>query len=381
MPEDRILYMHESAQMGGAENSLLQLALNIERKKFIPFFILGQEGDLARLLRRGNIEVSVISLPRFFHCLGFLSSLFKVIAFARRNQIDIIHTNSVRTHLYGAIAARLLGIFVIWHERCLLTREWVDLDRVFYFFAQRIICNSHAISRRFLRAGKLPDNLRVVFNGVDLKIFSPRQDEALIKEQLGIKAGETVIGIASRFDITKGHETLLKAVGKIISGHLADQANLKLLIVGTGVFKEESGREELLRQMAQELGLKDKVIFTGFRSDMAQVYAAMDIFVLASDAEGFGRVTIEAMALAKPVVGTNSGATPEIVIDKVTGLLFTPGDAAGLADRIAYLLNNPQVARQMGLAGRSIAQEKFSIRQHALEIQKIYDELLAKDKK
>jgi glycosyltransferase involved in cell wall biosynthesis len=373
--------MHESAQMGGAENSLLQLALNIDRKRFTPFFILGQEGDLAKLLRQGNIEVSVIALPRLFRLASFLRSLFKVIAFASRNQIDIIHTNSVRTHLYGSIAARLIGIFVIWHERCLLTKEWVDFDKVFSFLAQRIICNSQAIARRFLRSGSLPDNLRVVSNGVDLKVFSPRQDEALIKAGLGIKDGERVIGIASRFDVTKGHETLLKAAEKIISGHLADQVNLKLLIAGTGVFKEESGREELLRQMAQELGLKDKVLFTGFHLDMAQIYSAMDIFVLASDAEGFGRVTIEAMALAKPVVGTNSGATPEIIIDKVTGLLFTPGDAAELADKLAYLLNNPQLAKQMGLTGRRIVEEKFNIRQHARAIQDIYEELLVKERK
>ena len=172
----------------------------------------------------------------------------------------------------------------------------------------------------------------------------------------------------------------MAAVKKIISAHLADKSKLRLLIAGAGVFKQESGREECLRQMVEELGLKDKVIFTGFRSDMAQIYAAMDIVVLASNAEGFGRVTIEAMALAKPVVGTNSGATPEIIVDGVTGLLFTPGDSAKLADELAFLLNNPQVARQMGLSGRKIVEEKFNIRQNATEIQDIYDELLREDK-
>ena len=290
MPKHKVLYMHESAQMGGAENSLLQLAVNIDRERFLPVFILGQDGALVKLLAQANVYVRVIGLPRFFHCLGFLRSLFEIIVFARRQRIEVIHTNSVRTHLYGTIVARLLGIHIVWHERCLITEEWVDSDRVFSFLACRIICNSQAIARRFLRAGKPAGNVRIVLNGVDVQKFSPRNDEALLKAELGIKDDEAVIGIASRFDVTKGHETLLAAVKKIISAHLADKSKLRLLIAGAGVFKQESGREECLRQMVEELGLKDKVIFTGFRSDMAQIYAAMDIVVLASNAEGLGRI-------------------------------------------------------------------------------------------
>jgi glycosyltransferase involved in cell wall biosynthesis len=367
-----ILYLHETAHMGGAENSLLQLVLNIDRKRFVPVFILGEDGALAKLLAQGGVPVRVITLPRLFNCLGFLRSLFRIIAIVRRGQIDIIHTNSVRTHLYGTLAARMLGIHIVWHERCMISDEWVDFDRIFYFLAHRIICNSQAIARRFLRSGKLADNVRVVLNGVDVQKFSLHSEEALLKAELGIKNDETVIGIASRFDINKGHETLLTAIKKIISGHLADQCKFKLLIAGTGVFEQESGREQFLRQMVEDLGLNEEVIFTGFRQDMEKIYAAMDIVVLASYNEGCPRVVIEAMALAKPVVGTNSGGTTEIIVDGLTGLLFTPGNSEELAGKLVYLLNNPQVARQMGISGRKTVEENFSIERNIRQIQDIY---------
>jgi glycosyltransferase involved in cell wall biosynthesis len=128
--------------------------------------------------------------------------------------------------------------------------------------------------------------------------------------------------------------------------------------------------------MVRMLGINDKVIFTGFRSDMPRVYAAMDLFVLASEAEACGRVVLEAMALAKPVIGTFTGGTPEAVQDGITGLLFTPGDYRDLAGKIMRLSNDLESAKKFGLAGRKLVEEKFTIQANVSAIEAEYRQLL-----
>ena len=130
--------------------------------------------------------------------------------------------------------------------------------------------------------------------------------------------------------------------------------------------------------MVSDLGLGGKVVFAGFREDMPEIYAAMDIFVLASYAEPCGRVILEAMSSGKPVVGTESGGTPEIIQSDVTGFLVKPRDARALADKIAYLIKNPAMAKDMGAAGRRRVEEHFSIEKNARQTERVYLEILKK---
>ena len=132
------------------------------------------------------------------------------------------------------------------------------------------------------------------------------------------------------------------------------------------------------RRRAKSLDLKDKVIFSGFRQDMPEVYAAIDIFVLPSLQEACARVLLEAMASGKPVIATSLGGNPEIVVDEVTGILVPAKDARALAQAMLRLIREPDTARQMGEAGRKRSQECFTIAENLVKIEFIYGELLNK---
>ena len=371
-----VLYLHEAVHIAGGENSLLNLLRTIDRAKFSCRFVLPGKGELYTELEKLGIEVVCLPFPRIRSLAGVLRTVRSLCGLIDGSNTAIVHSNSIRTHLYGAVCARLCGVKSVWHQRNLLRGEVLDPDRCLGFLADRIICNSRAIAQRFTRKGKLPQKVSVVFNGVDTAVFNPAVDGSRFRQEWAIAPDEFVVGIASRFNRQKGHETFLKAA-QIVAGQAeALRLKVRFLVVGSAVFEEDIPREQQLRRMAAGLGIGGKVIFAGYRRDMPQVYAAMDVFVLASDAEACGRVVLEAMASGKVIIATDSGGTPEAVADNESGLLFGFGDSAALAARILYAYSNPEQARRLAANARESAEEKFDIRGYAAGIEAIYRELM-----
>ena len=370
----KILYFHEASKISGAENSLINLVKNMDRSKFTPIFVLPQEGPLASELKRLNIEVVLIEFPRIRKGFGVVATIKKVLKVIKEKDVQLIHSNSIRTHIYAVIAARLAKIPVVWHERNLITRERIDPDRLFYFLPDKIICNSWAIARRFIKKGGLPDKVSVIYNGVDIRQFNPQVSGTTIRAEFGLKNGTILVGVISRLGPDKGQEYFLRAAKALINS--TPKTEIKFLIVGDAVFEEDKWREDYLKGMVEELGLGNYVIFTGFRRDMPEIIAALDIMVLPADAEPCGRVLFEAMACAKPVVATASGGTPEIVKDGETGFLIRPKQPQEMADKIAWLINNPERSIIMGKEGRKRVEADFKIENNVKKTQAVYLKLL-----
>lgn len=370
-----ILYLHETAKFSGAEESLLNLIRFLDREKFTPFFILPEPGQFAKKLQEADIKVFVIPLPKIRGILGVWPCAKKLFKIARENNIHLLHTNSTRTHMYGIYVARKLKIPIIWHERNVLVHERIDLDRLFSFLPDTIICNSLAIANRFLADKNLPEKVKIIYNGVDTQRFNPTVDPKPIREEFNIRPDEVLIGIGSRFNPIKGHETFFLAAATLLQDKILITPQLRFLVIGGAVFDKDKRREKYLKDLVRELNISESVTFAGVRDDMPQIYAAMDIFVLPSLTEGCGRVILEAMASGKPVVATNTGGTPEIVKDKISGFLIKPRKPALMAERISWLVNNPERAKKMGEEGRKLAQEKFRIETNVAKIEEVYKEL------
>lgn len=371
---DAILYLHEGSEVGGAEGSLLVLAGALDRARFTPVFAIPRRGSFSGLLERAGLETVFIDLPRIRNVAGVISAVRELLHLVRVRNVRLIHSNSIRSHLYGACVARMTGIPVVWHQRNLLTGERFDPDRALAFIPDLIVCNSRAIARRFLlRGGALPGKVKVVLTGVDTARFSPRVDGAAVREEFGIGEHEIVVGIASRFNAQKGHECFFEAARLLMAAPGGEM--LRFLVVGGAVFAEDTAREEAVRRIAARAGIGEKVIFTGFRKDMPSVYAAMDICALPSSAEACGRVVLEAMASGKPLVATRTGGTPEMVTDGVDGLLVDPADPSALADKIGFLAGHPAEAARIGAAARASAVARFDIGVHAEVIQGLYRSL------
>jgi len=376
--KNNILYLHETSMFSGAEESLLNLITFQDKEKFVPYFVLPSQGLFKTKLEAAGVKVFVVSMPKIRLAFGVSRAAKNILKIVKDNNIRLIHSNSIRTHLYGLYAARKAKIPIIWHQRNLLTNEILDPDRFFSGLADVIICNSAAVAKRFINKVKLSDKVRIVYNGADTSRFNPEISADKVRGEFSIDSKDIVVGIASRFDRLKGHEAFLESA-RIVSDDLSNSGKeVKFLIAGGAVFDVHRERERVLRDLSRKIGLEGKVIFTGFREDMPQIYSAMDIFVILSLAEACGRVIFEAMSCGKPVIATNSGGNPEIVEDKVTGLLVPPGDPKAVSEAIIYLIKNPEIARRMGLAGRQRILDNFDILKNVSKTELIYDELLSK---
>ncbi|MCE5280850.1 MAG: glycosyltransferase family 4 protein [Deltaproteobacteria bacterium] len=370
-----ILYLHHTGRFAGAENSLLHLATHLDRSRFSPLFLCPSVGEFPDRLASRGVPVIHHEFGSNSQPLRLVQSLAKIRRVIRERQIALLHANGPQTNVPAGIVGRLLGVPVVWHARNCLRPGMVDIDRMTGFLPDRIICNSDAIRSRFL-GGLTEKKSLTILNSVDLADFDPEFRGPSLRQELGIPVASKVLGMTSRLSREKGQQTLLEAVA-LLKGRFPD---LYVLLVGDSIFTEDEDVPRSLREMADRLGISERVLFTGFRRDVPRLYGAMDIFILATDAEPCGRVLFEAMAMARPVIGTDNGGTPEIVVDGVTGLLFPYGDAATLSERITRLLEQPAEMARMGAAGRRRVEEHFTIDRYMEKTQRVYLELLEGDR-
>jgi len=366
-----ILYLHHTGRFAGAENSLLHLATHLAKSLFAPIFICPGEGEFPRRLRERGIAVIPHEFGANRQLILLLKSLFFLLTVIRREGIALLHANGPQTNIPAGIAGRMMGVPVVWHARNCLREGMVDIDRLTGFLPQRIICNSEAVRGRFIGSA-LGEKGLTILNSISLSNYDPGLSGRIVKDAWKIPAKARVVGMIGRLGYEKGHQTLLEAM-KILSDGFPD---LWVLMVGGHVFDDDQWIPARLREAAANLGLSDRVVFTGHQDNVVPFYAALDIFVLATDREACGRVLFEAMAMGKPVIGTDNGGTPEIVVDGETGLLFPYGDARALADKIGWLLERPYEMTRMGQAGRRRIEAHFTIEQYMEKTQRVYLELL-----
>ena len=382
-----ILYLNPAGFIGGAEKSLLDLLDNLPPERFRPLVALLSPGPMAEALRERSIDCRLLPLSPALLELSrgkgknspgaLLAAPFRLLPAAgqlgrliRKERISIVHTNGLKAHLLGTLPARFNGRPVVWHFRDLPGRGGYGrlFRRLARILPSRIIANSAAVKRELGN----PARARVVYNGVAIP---PAPDEAGTgrrREKLGLGKGELVIGTIGHLAPLKGYEDFLQAIPAILEKFPAS----RFLITGDAIYPAWRDYRRSLEARAEELGVAGAVIFTGGRTDPGEILPALDIFVLPSRSEGFGRANLEAMAAGLPVVSTNVGGIPEVVIDGETGLLVPPNRPAALARAIITLAEDQGRRSKFGAAGRKRAAE-FSIRRMTDGVVAIYDEVLS----
>ena len=239
--------------------------------------------------------------------------------------------------------------------------------------------NAQAIRDWLIADGYDPRRIVVIPNGIDLSPFDAPAVPS-VRGELGIPADATVVSMVSRLNPTKGVEHLLDAIAQIAPRY----PKLRLLVVGEGLVARDGvvmqDREYLdsLVQRTRMLGLSDRVVFTGYRADVAAILAETNVFALPSLSEGLSNVVLEAMAARRPVIATRVGGTPEIVRDGETGILVPPVDSRAIAAALSQLLDNREQAIAMGLAGRRAVEDKYSVARMVQATEQVYAELLAR---
>ncbi len=384
----QILLVSNSADVYGANRSLLRLASRLKELGHQAVVLLPEIGPLGDRLRAAGIRtvifpsLRVITRPvlaswRILPWLaGFLPSAVALSRLIRRERIDIVHTNT-GVIVSSALAARFAGCPHVWHIRDWFQEFgplWKPYSRYILANADRVLCVSGAIAGQFPRS----DHIEVLNNGFDMGEFPALgfEERSTARRNWGIGGDEYVIGVVGRIKFKrKGQEFVLRAA------KLLGDRNIEVTCLLAGGpapgYKDHIGQ---MKKLAAELGVR--AIFTGELPDARPAYAAMDVCILPSaQPEPFGGVVMEAMALGLPVIGTSIGGTVEQIAEGETGFLVPPADPAALAHAIAKLAADPDLRQRMGSNGRQRVAEKFNIRTMVDRIMTAYTSLMQASKK
>ncbi len=374
-----LLFVDHAEGLGGAERSLLLLLRHLDRAQWCPHLACSG-GPLAAEAEALGVPVFVIPLPRLRRSVRFLSDWWKgaqaLAHIARKIRSRLVIANTVRAAFYAALAACLAGIPFVWYMRDFWLSEerprhlWGDRlgKRFLCAAAVRVIANSHAT------ASHLPcRNVTVILNGIEVEQYDPALDGRPFREHFGIPADVPLVGMVGRLRPWKGQDHFLRMLAQVREA----RPDVWGVVVGGTPLGEDAGYPALLHRMAHELGLAERVVFTGHLEDVRPALAAMDVFVHPGDPEPFGLVNIEAMAMGKPVVAFAHGALPEILIHEETGLLVPPGDEKALGEAVLALLDHPEWRRTMGQKGRARVETGFTVQQMVGAIQSLCRTLLS----
>lgn len=307
---------------------------------------------------------------------AILSGFGGLIRYIRRNNIRVLHTNeSPRDTTYSLLLARATGARVVTHVYA-LPGDWMQpLTRRNMHHADALVCVSNAVGRGLLEMGYPADKIVTVHNGVELSRWNPDTDGSALRAEYGIPSDVPVIGIIARIYPGKGFVELLRALASIRH----EVPDFRMLIVGEDDRAATPGMASHtaeLKALAASLAISDRVVFTGFRSDIAHVLAATDIYAMPSPSEAFALAYLEALAMRVPVVALNSSGTPELVEHGICGLLSDPGDVPALAANLRRLINAPELRAQMGANGRRRVETYFSAAHFGQQMGQVYSELL-----
>ena len=285
-------------------------------------------------------RAGIPALPLRMRGAWDVAAVLGLRAVARARAVDVIHTHSSIDSWVGGLAARSLGLAVVRsrHVSIPISRGRAHVYRL----AHRVITSGDAVARIVEAAGVPRERIAAIGPGIDTARFHPGVSGAAVRAELGLR-GPTV-GLVANIRGSKGHQFFLEAARDVLRGH----PDARFLIVGDGIGFSD------VRRRVTELGLDDHVIMTGFRRDVPEIMAALDLLVLPSvKSEAMSQVIPQALAVGTPVIGTSVGGTPELVRDGETGRVVPPADAPALAAAIADLLAAPARARELALRGQA----------------------------
>lgn len=380
---NNILFVSHSAELNGAELWLLETLRLLDRRKYATFLVVPRPGPLAEGAARLGIAAESVPMKWSLSAKRRIwrqplawawnaKSVKRITSLIRRDKIDLVFTNSAAM-FSGAKAARKAGVPHIWAVHELLGGANPHLHFLFgrrmlvshiLKSSARVIVNSKASRMAF--PADCP--VVIIYNGLEM----PRGDEnrqKTIRGELGIREGDLVAAVIGKIYRGKGQAEALRAASLLGPKY----PNLKWLIIGAA----GDGRYARdLRRYVQAAGLSGKVFFLGYRPDLSHILGSLNIVVVPSVVESFGRVALEAMAAGVPVVGVREGGLPEIIVHGENGLLADSNRPGEIARVVAFVLDNPGRAKAMSEEGKRTVRAMFTLENQIRGIEKVLDACL-----
>jgi glycosyltransferase involved in cell wall biosynthesis len=302
-----------------------------------------------------------------------LHAAYKLSRLLIAENTELVLTKGMMSHLYGGLAARRAGIPCVWHVQDHLSERYGGVYRLAFgrlaaWLPERVIADGSSIAQQLSAARS---RVTVVLNGIDTSIFRPRRAAASVRSQLGVPSDALVIGHVARITRWKGQHHLLRAFARLAP----NRPQVHLLFVGAPLFDNDDYERELKR-MTLELGLENRVTFAGYRSDLSEVLASMDLFAYTSTEKDTSPLALlSAMAVGLPIVAFDIPGVREILqpIDEVElgPFLVQVGKPEKLADALEQLLASAETRRAAGERSRKKAVENFRLEAHVARIEAV----------
>ena len=363
--EKWVLFYELSSGFGGSTNALANI-VNYLDKKFYPIVAINNSVFSIKNVNNGKIiKVRDYKEDRYLSKIGIFFYLIKNIIprvikiyFAiKRIKVSIVHINTnIMLGIPAIIASKITKIPCVCHIR--ETRSLIKREKFFAKWVDKfILLNKDAFN---LYKKDIPESkLQIVYDGINIDSYRVDEFEGLrVREEFNLD-GQPLVGVVGRIVEGKGQKEFVLAAKVVVRV----KPEVKFMIVGDAKGGKDGYYKEV-EEIVKRENLERNIIFTGWRNDINNIVSSLDIFVFTSITfpEGLPNSILEAMALKRPVIATDIPGPRDIVIDGKTGFLVPPGDIKAMAEKIVYLLDNPEVAKRMGEAGRKRVEERFDIK-------------------
>lgn len=359
----RILHTEWSDGWGGQERRIVSEMAGMQRRGHAVWLATRPSARIAQEAERQGIPV--VRLP-FRHAFD-LVTLGRLLAFIRREKIDVVNTHSGKDSWVGGLAARLARTRLVRTRHLDLPLRRSPINFVHYL-PHRVIACGEAMRERLVRDDGFPDaRVTSIPTGVDFERFAASRSRAATRRELGIGSADFVVLMVGVIRGVKRHEVALRAFATV----LAARSDAWLVLAGEGPMRSDT------EQLARELGIAARVLFLGHREDVADLLAAADVLLLTSRSEGVPQAVTQALGSGVPVVSTRVGGVTQLVLDGETGLLAEAEDAGTLASHLLRLASDPTLLARLGEQGRSHARARFSLDAMLDATERVYSELLA----
>lgn len=378
-PALRVLALIEANVLTGPAKNLIAFASRVRewRQRPVEITIATYErGDpgknqFLQAVRQAGVPAEVIFEQGAFD-LSVIGKLRRLIWQVRP---DIIQTHAVKSHFLALLTGAWRDIpWIAFHHgytsTTWKTEAYNRFDRVSLRWPRRIVTVCQPFADEIYRQGIPAERVSIIHNAI--KPFSPPPDDLVRETRSRFQLGKDtpVILAVGRLSPEKGYLDLIDAVSRIRSSHEA--LPFRLAIVGEG-----PERASIERRIAATPGLSGSVVLCGHQTDVRPFYAIASVVVLASHSEGSPNVLLEGQAAGLPAVATAVGGVPEIATHNKTALLVARGDKAGLADALASVLQDRELAARLGEAGRQHVLERFTPEVHMRSMLRVYEAALS----
>lgn len=408
----RILRIIARLNIGGPAINAILLTAGLDKEQFETILVTGQvgetEGDMSYLSQEKGVSPYLIpELGREINWKDDIVALWKLMKIVRQEKPNIIHTHTAKAGTLGRLAGLIYNLmspirYLCRKKPCLLihtfhghvfhsyfsplkSRIIILIERILALFTDRIITVSQSLLEEIVHKYHIAPKTKVVAIPLGLDLPDPLLTKRLagnLKRELGLPEETCLVGMIGRLVPIKNHELFLTAIAR-----LKKEANIKYLIVGDG------DSRPYLEDKTKEYAIEDQVIFTGWRKDLPNIYADLDLIVLSSLNEGLPVALIEAMACAKPVIATDVGGVKDLLRDSgdtpssptnnyplITsrGILIKSRDVTGLCQAIRLLIKDKELREAMGRTGQQFAQQNFSHYRLISDMEELYNLLRIK---